>query len=950
MPCTAFARSLRRFRRTFPLLGVATLLFTPGLISAQSARLSQPAARIRAEINGSERSVLPGSLSPSVRNATDTGALDGGTRLNGITLSFAPSPAQQSELDSLIAAQGDPASALYHQWLTPEQFGARFGMADADLAKVQGWLASQGFSIDSVARSRNRITFSGAAAQAATAFGAPLHTYREGTESHFAPSAELSLPSAFAATVADIGNLSTFRPRPHLRKVTPDALSTRFTSSQSGSHTLTPADIATIYDITPAYNAGYNGTGQTIAVVGQSSILTTDIAHFQSAAGLPVKAPTLVLVPNSGVPTVYTDDEAESDLDVEYSGGIATGATIDFVYAGNNANYDVFDALSYAITERIAPVISVSYGVCENALSSSTYATRNAVLAQGAVQGQTIIVAAGDSGSTDCSGVTSLSTTLQQGLAVDFPASSQYVTGMGGTEFSAATTATTNTTYWKNASGSDVVSSALSYIPEGVWNDDTVSSGTLTLSSTGGGTSILTARPTWQAGVPGIPTGSFRLVPDVSLDSALANAPYLYCSSDDSTNISGSCSNGFRDINNANLTAAGGTSFAAPIFAGMIAVLNGSLNSTGLGLLNPTLYSLASNNTTYASAFHDITSGTNACTAGVSGCSAAAAASYAATTGYDEATGLGSVDFYKLLTAWPGRVTPAPAGSTVTLSAATLTPAASASDTITIQVASTNTSLTGSPTGTVSLLVDGVSAGSALALSGGAVTYSFSSAAPGTHTIAASYSGDAVFGASTSTLVLTVGTPPSTAAFAVAVPMITLTAGSSGTATTSVTPSNGYTGTVTWTLKTNAANFCYSIANLAISGTAATSTTLTVYTSSASCSSATIKRLPVSGPTAKVHDPFGPSPRHLPAGGTGLALASLVGCGLLARRSRRLRPLLALLVLVGAGFGLSGCGGSSSATTATAFTAAGSYTVTLTGTDTVNAALNSSTVFTVKVN
>ena len=178
--------------------------------------------------------------------------------------------------------------------------------------------------------------------------------------------------------------------------------------------------MSVIYDIKAAYNAGYTGTGQSIAVVGQSSIALSDIENFQNAAGLTVKDPTEVLVPDSGTAAVSSGDEAESDLDLEYSGGIAKGATIYFVYVGNNSNYSVWDSIQYAVDESIAPIISVSYGDCETDLGSTDYATLNAVLEQGAAQGQSIIVASGDDGSTSCSGDTSLTTAQQEALAVTF--------------------------------------------------------------------------------------------------------------------------------------------------------------------------------------------------------------------------------------------------------------------------------------------------------------------------------------------------------------------------------------------------------------------------------------------------------------------------------------------------------------------------------------------------
>ena len=911
--------------------------------------------RVTATVRDEERTTLPGSMAPQARVAQDMGELPSGSPLHGITITFAPSPAQQADLDALLAAQQDPSSSLYHQWLTPEQFGARFGMSDADLAKVQSWLQGRGFTVEAVSRGRNRITFSGSAGVVANAFHTSLHSYRSGGETNFAPSADLSVPSAFAGTVAGVSNLSSFRPRPRVRRSVQSALDPRFTSSQTGSHFLTPKDLAAIYGITPAYNAGFNGAGQSIAVVGQSSVLTTDTAAFQNALGTSVVAPSLVLVPSSGTPTVYTGDEAESDLDIEYSGGVAPGASIYFVYTGNNANYTVFDALTYAIGERIAPVISVSYGLCEAALSSTRFASLNTLLAQASAQGQTVVAAAGDSGSTDCYGVTSLSSTVQQGLAVDFPASSPYVTGMGGTELSSANAA--SSTYWASASGSDVTGSALSYIPEQVWNDNSSSSGTLNLSATGGGVSTLNARPSWQTGVSGIPAGTFRVVPDISLLSSPVNVPYLYCSSDSSTGVSGSCSNGFRDVNGTTLTTAGGTSFAAPIFAGMVAIINQSQNSTGQGVVNSTLYALASNSTTYASVFHDITTGTNGCPSGATGCTATGSGSYAATPGYDPATGLGSFDFNKLLTAWPTSAGNTRTRSNVSISAATTVPATSTADLITIKIGSALSSVSTVPTGTVSLTVDGVA--TPLTLANGAATYSFSSPTAGSHTLVATYSGDSTFAPSTSTLVLTVGAAVNAGAFSVTVKNISISAGSNASSPVTVVSGNGYSGNVSFTLasRTTVANVCYSISNLAVSTATAPTTTLTIYTSSASCATTPTKSKPgiINSPllTAKSQSTAGWSKGISNKGQMEAMLAGTFGIFLLGWRTRRMRPLLAILVLAGLGAGLSGCGSSEAASTSTntnAVAAKGTYTFTLTASDTTVSSLNSSTSFTITIN
>ena len=734
----------------------ATCIFSTLSVTAGAQK---PQARITAEVVNSNRAVIQGSALPRARADNDSGRVPADMKMQGMSFVFSRSAAQIAALDTLIAAQQNPSSALYHQWLTPDQFASRFGAADADIAKVEGWLQQEGFTVDGVSRSRDRITFSGTAVQVEGAFGAPMHYFTANGETRFAPLGSLSVPAAFSASVLNIGNVSSFRPKPHVKFMTPEAVKANFTSGQSGLHFVTPKDVATIYDINAAYNAGYTGTNQSIAIVGQSSVVLTDISNFQTAAGLTLKAPTPILVPGSGTTaSPVTGDEGESDLDLEYSGGIAKGAAIYFVYTGSNQNYGVFDSLQYAVDERLSPIISSSYGECETALGATDYATLNAILQQAATQGQTVIAASGDDGSTDCYEQTNLTSAQRLALGVDFPASSQYVTGLGGTEYLTADVAAANTTYWTASTGADVISSALSYIPEMVWNDDSTSG----ISSGGGGVSQFTARPSWQTGVAGIPSGSLRLVPDISLAASPNNAGYLYCSSDtQSTEITGSCSNGFRDSSDVNLTVAGGTSFAAPIFAGMLAIINQSRNSTGEGVINPTLYTLASNSATYGTAFHDTLTGGNQCTAASSGgvvyCNSTGASAYAATTGYDEASGLGSVDLNSLLTAWPTTSSSSLQESTISISAGTLTPTSGVADGITITVAPSSTTFTTTPTGTLSLTIDGTTAASALALANGSATYTFTSTTVGAHTIVAAYSGDTNYATSTSTLVLTTG-------------------------------------------------------------------------------------------------------------------------------------------------------------------------------------------------
>jgi len=899
------------------------------LLLLPSRSLGAPlAARVAGPVDDSRRVMLPGVRPPFARPEMETGRLAPETRLEGVTLSFARTAAQDAELADLISAQQDPTSPLHRRWLTPEEFGARFGAAPADVAVAAAWLARHGLAVDGVSRARDSLRFSGSVGQVEAALGTELHTYRHGDRTDFAPSTEPSIPAALSPLVGSVRGLTSARPRPHLRQARP-----QFTSGQTSSHFLTPADVAVIYDIDAAYQDGVDGTGQEIAVVGQSSVSVTDVEHFQAAAGVAVRDPVLTLVPSTGTATAVSGDQAESDLDLEYTSAIATGATIDFVYVGNDTNTSVWDALQYAVDNDLAPVISMSYGICEPDMTASDYASIEPVLAQAAVQGQSVVVSSGDDGSTDCYSVTGLSPTVQQSLAVDFPASSQYVTAIGGTEFSTAAVDPKNTTYWKAATGGDILESALSYIPEQVWNDGTTSS----IAAGGGGASTYSSRPSWQAGVVGIPSGSARLVPDVSLDASAENAPYLYCSSDSSTGVTGSCSHGFRDSSSTYLTVAGGTSFGAPIFAGMLALVNEKLGEGGLGVAASTLYSLASSGTTYASAFHDITLGGNNCQGGTA-CTAGAT-SYLSTAGYDEASGLGSVDFYNLLGAWPGASALAP--SVTTISAGTTSPGVGVADPITITVASGSSNATAVPTGDLSVAVDGTIAVAALALVGGSASYSYSPARAGTHVVSVAYAGDATYRHSIGHVTLVAGAE----GFTVSAESATVASGASGASAVTVTPTHGYTGTITWTVAANPVlkGGCLSLPDTVVSGAGAVTATLTIDASSSLCGAASL----AAGTAAGRPGGRGAGRGPLPARGAGVALAALA-LALGVTLGRRRTPLL---VSAAAALALAACGGSASTGTGGSDRAAakGTYTVSIVGRDKVTPSVSATATMTLTV-
>lgn len=956
------ARFVAAFAVFVTLAGISTAAFASTTQQALPDRIAGP-------IDNTSRAQLVGSAPPRALRSTDLGAVSPDTQLQGISLVFSRSAAQQQDLNQLLAAQQNPASPLYHQWLTPAQFGARFGISDNDLANTESWLQSQGFSIVSVSPSRDRITFTGPESAVESAFGTPLHYFRAtsgamtaaaDTRTHIAPAHDLTLPSALSGLVLAVGNLSDYRPQSHAIK-RPRA---NFTSSQSGDNYLTPGDIGVIYNINPAYSAGYNGAGQSIAVMGQSAIVPGDVTNFQSAAGITNSNIQYSLIPNTGSSEIYTGDEAESDLDVEYSSTIASGASINFVYTGSSINYGVFDSLIYAIEYRLANIITLSYGECEPDLGQAAFNEYESFLQQANAQGQTVINSAGDSGSSGCYGD---GTTTADNVAVSYPASSSYVTGLGGTEFptsditytngnGVAVAGTNSATYWAKASGSDVIASALQYIPEQAWNDDAAAYAAyqadpalgFTPSSGGGGTSILETRPSWQTGVTGIASGSYRLVPDISLTASPNNAGFLYCSSDtgsDGVGFAGSCTNGFRVsaayTDSGGLTVAGGTSFDAPIFAGMVAIINQAKNyATGQGNVNPELYTLASNSTVYASAFHDTPAGSNnACSVSTSSAvcgSGSQNTDYPTGTGYDEATGLGSVNLYNLIQSWPANTTGTTTGTTnssITVTPNTTTPALSASDAIQINVSGTG----GTPTGTVAVTDNGTAvSGSPFTLSGGTYTYSYSSSTTCVHKLVFSYSGDSTFAPSSATSVLVVGT----CSITLSSPTATVASGSSTTVSLTVTPT-GYTGTLVLVVNSISpaiSNACYSgPSTVAVTGTSPVTVNYTISTGVSSCpSGATPLRSGTSNLAAANHLPRQAPPAPWRKAPAPIAFAGLVLVGCLRRRSKLLRGAaalgLSLLLVVSlgvAGMGLTGCsngsqgatsGGGGTTTTSTTYT------------------------------
>lgn len=657
------------------------------------------------------RPTLRGHVQPALRSAADLGRAPDST-MRGLQLVFAIPPERQAALDQLLVRQQDPASPEYHSWLSPEAYAQRFGASDTEITSAVTWLESQDLQVTSIARGRTAVGFEGSLRKVEAAFGTQIHRYSVAGETHFANVAEPSVGAALQGRIAAVRGLHDFRLR-HPRYTAPRYTAPRYTSPGSGTHYLAPDDYAILYNLKPLYAQNITGAGQKIVVVGQSQVPLTDLQLFRSSFNLPANAPQIVLVPGTVDPGISAGDVGEAILDIDWTGAVARNATIIYVYSD-----DVTDALYYAIDQNLAPVISMSYGLCEAELGAVYLDLLHTYAKRAVSQGITWVAASGDSGAVDC--FTSTSRTVAE-LAVDAPASIPEVTGIGGTTFTEGTG-----TYW-NAINDVNKASVLSYIPETAWNDSTTGN----LASSGGGVSSFFAKPAWQTG-PGVPNDNFRDVPDIALSASAQK-------------------NGYLIYRNGILQVVGGTSAGAPAFSGMLAllnqyqVMNGLQATAGMGNVNPRLYAMA---VSTPGAFHDIRTGTNMvnpCSSRVAVCTANLIG-YSAAGGYDLVTGLGSVDAFNLITNW-GRSVTVKANVTVSLTSNLTSIPLSGSVVLTAIVTSTGSTL---PTGSVSFFHGTTQLGAgSLSVSSGRATATLSLQAAqlnsGSNQLTAKYNGDSSF-------------------------------------------------------------------------------------------------------------------------------------------------------------------------------------------------------------
>ena len=808
------------------------LILIPVLARSQA---SAPVSRIVQRVDESAVVALRGNTHPLAQPQFDRGAAPPDLPMERMLLVLKRSDAQEAALQALLDAQQDPGSTSYHQWLTPSAFGQQFGPSDPDIQSVAAWLQSHGFQVTRVSQGRTMIEFSGTASQVEQAFHTEIHKYSVNGSDHWANVSDPQIPQALAPVVAGINSLHNFLKAPahHVAGAFSKSRTTgevkafqpgftisdpSFCGGAGDCYFVGPNDFATIYNVLPLWNASsaIDGTGQNIAIIGRSDILLQDVRDFRTLFGLPANDPKFIV--DGADPGVVPGDETEAVLDVEWSGAVAKGATIDLVISASTETTDGIDLSAiYAIENNVAPVISESFQQCELYVGSAGNAFENAIREQAAAQGITFITGSGDEAASGCdfpsNGTPAPAT---QGLMVNGLASSPFGVAVGGTDFlnfgPNYTKASLNlpSPYW-SATNNPQQASALGYVPESTWNSTCTNNIFVvfaygatpeascnnsqainfveTVGGGGGKSNCITSsdgtasgcsggypKPAWQS-APGVPADGARDLPDVSLfaSSGFMGSAYIVCEADQ-TQSHGTC--GLTNIDY-DFLGIGGTSVSAPSFAGIMAIVNQYTGSAGQGNANYVFYKQASSsaqtgancNSSVIPAggciFNDVTSGTIAtpCAAKSLDCNLSnvsdtygVLSGYGAGAGYDLATGLGSVNAYNLVHGWNSGT---PTTTTLSLNsgnAVNISHGQSVNFSIAVSpsAATGDVSLTGSPTTGSSVTMG------EFTLQSGVASGTTTSLAGGTaYQVKAHYAGDNIYAASYSTPVTVTVAPES---------------------------------------------------------------------------------------------------------------------------------------------------------------------------------------------
>lgn len=698
---------------------LASVLLLSGFGFTASAAFAAQRLVVR-PIDETQRVTLAGNTRPEANAKNDLGPVDDSLPLEHMLLQLKrPAPLQQ-ELDDFTESLSEKNSPNYHHWLTPDEFGARFGPAQEDVDAVNGWLTLHGFAVNTVYASRTTIDFSGTAAQVREAFRTEIHLYEVNGVRHIANNRDPQVPAALAPAIAGIVSLHDFRPRPMHK---PRA---EYTFSQEGeNYAVAPADLATIYNLKKLFEDGYTGKGQTIVVIEDTDVYSTaDWTAFRKAFGLSSYTSgsfkQVHPAPKSGAnncsdPHVNSDgDDGEAILDAEWASAAAPNAAIELAACNNTTTtFGGQIALQNLLNASSKPpaIVSISYGDCESDNGAADNLALSNLFEQGVAEGVSVFVSAGDENAASCDAGNDVAT---HGISISGFASTPYNVAVGGTDF-ADSYLNDNSTYW-NGTNTAAFGSAKSYIPEIPWNNScasvllakyyggssipygksgfcntsdgennffTVTGGSGGPSNCGTGTPTTTditsgtcagwKKPSWQS-IVGNPADKVRDIPDVSLFAANGawGHFFIYCFSD--PNNGGTPCTGSP----ANWAAAGGTSFSSPMLAGIQALVNQKTGSRH-GNPNPVYYKIArseygtkgnascnsSKGKSAASScvFYDVTLGDmdvncrgshncylDGATNGVLSTSKTAFdPAYKATTGWDFATGIGTVNAYNLV-------------------------------------------------------------------------------------------------------------------------------------------------------------------------------------------------------------------------------------------------------------------------------------------------------------
>jgi subtilase family serine protease len=632
------------FAAVLVAIGLIAGAHIPGVFAQSAVRTAPVRDLITKEIDENQRVTLRGNTRPEATGENDRGRVPDDFLLEHMLLQLRRPPETEQDFDDYVESLTRHGSANFHQWLTPTQVGENYGLNDSDLRTIEDWLERHRIQVNYVYPNRVVMDISGTAQALREAMGVEIHYLDVDGERRFANMNDPEIPEALAPAIVGIVSMHDFPPHAMVKQ-RPELTYTDSTGTYRG---VTPSDLAAIYNLNPLFSQGITGSGQTVVVVEDSDPYTTnDWTSFETEFGLTKYGGTLSVVhPSPSNPSNCADpgdntDDSEVAVDMEYAAAAAPGAAIEVATCRDSATTGPLIAVENINAQAPHPyIVSVSYGACETGDGAAENAAFNSAYQTAASEGISVFVSAGDEGAASCDAD---ATSASHGINVSGWASTPYNVAVGGTDFG-DTYAGTNNTYW-SATNSGTYQSALGYIPEIPWNDSCASVLVATYAGknppygtngycNSGGTSFRTTssgsggpsecatgtpgtpeevggscagypKPSWQAGLFGNPNDGVRDLPDVSLfaSNGIWGHFYIICYSHVVTGNGGHpCTAGTPDptaSSGATWSAFGGTSFAAPILAGIQAMVNqrtAALTITpvpGQGNPNPVYYAIA---------------------------------------------------------------------------------------------------------------------------------------------------------------------------------------------------------------------------------------------------------------------------------------------------------------------------------------------------------------------